>query len=658
MKKEDKKGTNKKKIKWLIVGYSLLFIFLSISYLLSSKFPDIWSYETLYFSTIYFLTLPFVLGIEIPKKKIIYPLYFLAAIAISWITYRETYLCYSLFTLLVFTISVTPLLYPKTLNNKVRKVLRIVIPIIFLAGSIFLVYQELGFNNNYIDTDFDTDTSYDEGIYISPSFLGNYKSTIIDDQKNIKEMRLVISDKKNEFDENLFSDVAIYYNTTLDIYENETLKKRYYFLNKSLTDDNLTFECLASYNADNPSKLDKTLLGSPVDLTLSNNTYTMNINFITNSGGKVVFSKVAVFDDTTQYTNVKEYYFYDAGDNKYKYTYNEPTDKKVLSHYVCNTNDCNLYVESDYFAVIREDKSYYVYNVKTGNIINSFTTKEKYLVVNLIAKNNFPSGIILEQTNDYKSKVSYYDFYYGKETINAEMCDYIYDPGEKLPGNYLFCKKNNSTNLVNTKGEIVKEEVDSFVSSDDGTVYFYESVQESPTTVPVVKKLYDKNFNIIYTDKNDGEKLDYDNMDVDADSITFVTNKKIYTYKGNTKVFESKTDYKEIYKVSKNYIVVNKNDYVTIIDPKEKVIATVCKLSPENKVKYIYTKDGTDILSIYVFDPNIVADEIEVTEYNKDILSDKEKFEKYKKGHTFYEYDFHTNESKIEKKAVLAFIGY
>ena len=163
---------------------------------------------------------------------------------------------------------------------------------------------------------------------------------------------------------------------------------------------------------------------------------------------------------------------------------------------------------------------------------------------------------------------------------------------------------------------------------------------------------------MIYTDKNDGEKLDYDNMDVDADSITFVTNKKIYTYKGNTKVFESKTDYKEIYKVSKNYIIVNKNDYVTIIDPKEKVIATVCKLSPKNKVKYIYTKDGTDILSIYVFDPNIVADEIEVTEYNKDILSDKGKFEKYKKGHTFYEYNFYTNESKIEKKAVWAFIGY
>lgn len=79
MKKEDKKGTNKKKIKWLIVGYSLLFIFLSISYLLSNKLPDIWSYETLYFSVIYFLTLPFILGIEIPKKKIIYPLYFLAA---------------------------------------------------------------------------------------------------------------------------------------------------------------------------------------------------------------------------------------------------------------------------------------------------------------------------------------------------------------------------------------------------------------------------------------------------------------------------------------------------------------------------------------------------------------------------------------------------
>lgn len=60
---------------------------------------------------------------------------------------------------------------------------------------------------------------------------------------------------------------------------------------------------------------------------------------------------------------------------------------------------------------------------------------------------------------------------------------------------------------------------------------------------------------------------------------------------------------------------------------------------------------------MYISDPNIVAAEIEVTGYNKDIIRAKEKFEKYKKGHTFYEYNFHTNESKIEKKAVWSFIG-
>ena len=69
MEKDDKKGKDKRKIKYLIIGYVLLFIFLSISYLLDNKFVGIWSYETMYFSVIYFLTLPFILGIDVPKKK-------------------------------------------------------------------------------------------------------------------------------------------------------------------------------------------------------------------------------------------------------------------------------------------------------------------------------------------------------------------------------------------------------------------------------------------------------------------------------------------------------------------------------------------------------------------------------------------------------------
>ena len=52
------------------------------------------------------------------------------------------------------------------------------------------------------------------------------------------------------------------------------------------------------------------------------------------------------------------------------------------------------------------------------------------------------------------------------------MCDYIY---KSISDNYLYCSKDGSTNLVNTKGELVKEEINNSVSDDNGNVYFYES---------------------------------------------------------------------------------------------------------------------------------------------------------------------------------------
>lgn len=433
----------------------------------------------------------------------------------------------------------------------------------------------------------------------------------------------------------------------MDIYENETLKKQYYLLNKSYFDGKLTFECLGSSDSDNPSKFDKTLLGISVDLNFSNNTYTMSINFITNTYSNVILSKVGAFDDTTKYTNAKEYYFYDIDGKSYSYTFNEPSeDKTVLSHYICNTNDCNLYVSDNYFAVIRDDKYYYVYNVKTGNIINSFSKEEKYSVTSIVTKNNFPSGVILQYHKDSKTRVSYYDFYYGKETIDDKMCDYIY---KSISDNYLYCSKDGSTNLVNTKGELIKEEINNSVSDDNGNVYFYESHHTSQGLL--VKKLYDKDFNVIYTEKNDDEKLQYYNLIPDGDSITFATNKKFYTYNGNSKSYESKEEYKEIYRIFNNHAVVNKDGYATIIDYNEKVITTLCKLTTENQVKEVYMNDEDNVIIVYVSDPNITASDIEETVYNKDVINNKEMFEKYKEGRTFYKYNYYINESRIEKKA-------
>ena len=71
MKKEDKKGTNKKKIKWLIVGYSLLFISVLTFCLLNYEEFAFCFAEILYLALFFILTLPFIIGIEVTNKKVI-----------------------------------------------------------------------------------------------------------------------------------------------------------------------------------------------------------------------------------------------------------------------------------------------------------------------------------------------------------------------------------------------------------------------------------------------------------------------------------------------------------------------------------------------------------------------------------------------------------
>ena len=118
------------------------------------------------------------------------------------------------------------------------------------------------------------------------------------------------------------------------------------------------------------------------------------------------------------------------------------------------------------------------------------------------------------------------------------------------------------------------------------------------------------------------------------------------------KSYESKEEYKEIYRIFNNHAVVNKDGYATIIDYNEKVITTLCKLTTENQVKHVYMNDEDNVITVYISDPNITASDIEETAYNKDVINNKEMFEKYKEGNTFYKYNYYINESRIEKKAV------
>lgn len=104
---------NKKKIKWLILGYLLLFVILLAFYLINSTALMENRYEVIYLSLVYVLTLPFIVGREVIHKKVIYPLYFLLAILLSLFAYKITYFAYSIVTLFLFAVSVTPIIYQK-----------------------------------------------------------------------------------------------------------------------------------------------------------------------------------------------------------------------------------------------------------------------------------------------------------------------------------------------------------------------------------------------------------------------------------------------------------------------------------------------------------------------------------------------------------------
>ena len=116
MKKEDKKGTNKKKIKWLIVGYSLLFISILTFCLLNYEEFAFCFAEILYLALFFILTLPFIIGIEVTNKKVIYPLYYVAILLLTWGANTLTYFTYSSLTLFLFAVSLTPIIYERLSN--------------------------------------------------------------------------------------------------------------------------------------------------------------------------------------------------------------------------------------------------------------------------------------------------------------------------------------------------------------------------------------------------------------------------------------------------------------------------------------------------------------------------------------------------------------
>ena len=143
MKKEDKKGTNKKKIKWLIVGYSLLFISVLTFCLLNYEEFAFCFAEILYLALFFILTLPFIIGIEVTNKKVIYPLYYVAILLLTWGANTLTYFTYSSLTLFLFAVSLTPIIYERLSNEKSKKLLRMVIPIFLLIISLFFMYGEI-----------------------------------------------------------------------------------------------------------------------------------------------------------------------------------------------------------------------------------------------------------------------------------------------------------------------------------------------------------------------------------------------------------------------------------------------------------------------------------------------------------------------------------
>lgn len=302
-------------------------------------------------------------------------------------------------------------------------------------------------------------------------------------------------------------------------------------------------------------------------------------------------------------SNEIDIYYY-QGQNNYLSVFKND-DKSFIDNlyeykntYKCNITDCKVYSFSDDKVVIKDDK-YILYNFVNNKAKKLSLPYAEYNDIRLLASNGKTYGLAVSNINNM------YAFYSIKDkrfTTDFKYSNIFYKETDGLSKGYISTVINDNDNIkyyvINYNNDNIIHESDTYIGivGNENYVYFYNNFSDLAEIDAFIynedfKPLFDKNYNMFSITK-------LGNVIIKNNDDTF----SMYNKNGN--LVKTSKEYKKIlYMVNDYIIVIDKDDYLKIVDYDGNVKVKFDKLYDyefDDSISGMYFSDKKSVIYIYI----------------------------------------------------------
>ena len=271
----------------------------------------------------------------------------------------------------------------------------------------------------------------------------------------------------------------------------------------------------------------------------------------------------------------------------------------VVYTYECESLFCKVFDASKDYALVYDNKDYFLYNYKKDKKMSLDIPYQMYNDMELlVGKKSETVGLALEdRTND----VAVYNLDKEKMVVDFGNYESINTDSNLIRAGYVVVSNDefmDDKRLVSLDtGKVEKEGIYGALSNDSVTYFydingFYEDIS----------KIYSSDFKLIVDFKEEAI-VDYY---LNEDGRLFYSFDKKFNIVEKNKISYTSKAYDQVYNVIKDYVIVNKNDNLVLLDYKENEIANLAKLTKDMTVHTMlsgwYTENGKNGIYVVVED--------------------------------------------------------
>lgn len=349
--------------------------------------------------------------------------------------------------------------------------------------------------------------------------------------------------------------------------------------------------------------------------------------------------------DYSNFANQDGKYYIVKSDYGYYVSSSSDTYGNIIGSYECDSIFCRVFDASSNYALIYDNKDYFLYDYKKDKKKSLSIPYEKYHFLYLASNNDEDTlGIVL---TDEEYNQAYYDLKKDKMIVDFGVYSDIRTTADLLSAGYIGVSNDGfdeDKKIFNLDKEKVEKEGILGVFSNGKVTYFYDGELSDGEKIT---KIYSKDFKLIV---DLGEYSCYDYYFSSDGKLLYSDDNKFYIIENNKVNYTSKS-YKNVYNVLKDYVVVNKDNDLVILDYKENEVVKLVTLNDNMRVHDFlsgwYTENGKN--GVYVV--------VEDASFSCDSLDDNNSIESCEEFGGGYEY-FYIPTTKETGKIATAIGGY